>query len=692
MSKHRGANIGLLCGRNGLVVIDVDPEGKAAWASMIWEHGEPETLTSTTPRGRHYVFAAEAGVEYVGKMCKGIDVKQGNGYICVEPSIHPEGGTYHWDNWGTKPAPLPDWIAERVAKRKVERAQREGDLSPEETEKVKRCVAHLATQNLSYDEWRMCGMALKDSGIEDGLELWESISELRESQGKTNTLRDCAWKWETFTKEGTTIGSLIKLARDKGIPNDSLGADRLDFALTEEDRKGAAEAAGWHLEGGARIALSPEVVVKAINAAGFAIFEPSGRVVQKVKEDGAIRARFFDDKGFGNIWATHYLRDNDKRIKAIDVWRTHVGRRTYKRIRFTPKAGNGDLNLWGPIPCQGEEGPCDEVLDFIREVIADGDKAKADYLVQWIAHLVQRPEVKSSVVPVIIGLQGSGKGLLTEGFLGAIFGPYYYLIDSTDRILSRFNADQTRRFLTVLDESTWGRNHTVANKLKQLTGSAMMQVEEKFGDTYNIENFSRYIITSNDLDCVRIDEGNRRYLVFETAAPREIAYYGKLWDKIREGSLVRRFFAYLKSLDVSDFNPQSFPASLDVGAEATKVGSLSEISRFLYELVYEKPAKLWSFSAKSGWSVRQEALYQHYLITVVPRYKPSRTYFVKTLERSFRGLVDSKRRWHEGRVWAISPAGIRELIEKALRITPESVPPDSAFTDDKVTYSVGDWG
>jgi hypothetical protein len=415
-------------------------------------------------------------------------------------------------------------------------------------------------------------------------------------------------------------------------------------------------------------------------------------VVQKVKEDGAVRAKFFDEKGFANIWATHYLRDDDKRIKAIDVWRTHTGRRTYKRIRFSPKAGNDDLNLWGPIPCKGEEGPCDEVLEFIRDVIADGDAAKADYLVQWIAHLVQYPEVKSSVVPVIIGAQGSGKGLLTEGFLGAIFGPYYYLIDSTDRILSRFNADQTRRFLTVLDESTWGRNHTVANKLKQLTGSAMMQVEEKFGDTYNIENFSRYIITSNDLDCVRIDEGNRRYLVFETAAPRDISYYGMLWDKIREGSLVRRFFAYLKSLDVSNFNPQCFPAGLDVGAEATKVGSLSEISRFLYELVYEKPEKLWSFSARNGWSVRQEVLYQHYLLTAVPRYKPSRTYFVKTLERNFRGLADSKRRVHEGRVWAISPAGIRELIEKALRITPESVPPDSAFTDDKVTYGIGGWG
>jgi hypothetical protein len=62
------------------------------------------------------------------------------------------------------------------------------------------------------------------------------------------------------------------------------------------------------------------------------------------------------------------------------------------------------------------------VEDHVRIIWCRGNQTQGDYLLDWMAHLVQRPGVKMMVVPVIRGGQGAGKSIITY-MLGAILGP-----------------------------------------------------------------------------------------------------------------------------------------------------------------------------------------------------------------------------------------------------------------------------
>lgn len=119
------ANVGVVTGAvSGLVVLDVDPrhEGDESLAAWEREHGPlPRTVEAITGGGgRHVYFAHPGGLVHnkVG-LAPGIDLRGDGGMIVAPPSVHPSGRRYAWEvdhhPDETPLAPLPDWLARRVA-------------------------------------------------------------------------------------------------------------------------------------------------------------------------------------------------------------------------------------------------------------------------------------------------------------------------------------------------------------------------------------------------------------------------------------------------------------------------------------------------------------------------------------------------------------------------------------------------
>lgn len=105
------ANIGIATGHN-LFVIDLDGEqGIDAWRQLTDTHGDVQTLTSITGSGgRHLLFRSGQPLpNSAQKLGPRIDTRGEGGYIVAPPSIHPDGGTYQWDN-RLPITNVPDWI------------------------------------------------------------------------------------------------------------------------------------------------------------------------------------------------------------------------------------------------------------------------------------------------------------------------------------------------------------------------------------------------------------------------------------------------------------------------------------------------------------------------------------------------------------------------------------------------------
>jgi bifunctional DNA primase/polymerase-like protein/uncharacterized protein DUF3987 len=115
--KWPEANIGLRTG-DGVFVVDVDgPEG----AAYLAERGVPDTLTSTTGRGRHLYFFAPEGIEIRNraKIAPDLDVRGDGGYVLAPCSEHASGAVYAWIDQEAEIAEAPEWLVDAVREREA---------------------------------------------------------------------------------------------------------------------------------------------------------------------------------------------------------------------------------------------------------------------------------------------------------------------------------------------------------------------------------------------------------------------------------------------------------------------------------------------------------------------------------------------------------------------------------------------
>ena len=136
--KFPDADWAIDCGRSGLVVIDLDvtngKNGPEAWDELAAGR-TPLTRSAITPSGgEHLYFQCPDPYVYANSssaLAHGIDVRAGGGYVVAYP---------HND---TPPAPLPNWLAEKLQKRAERKTAPAPTESPESA--IDRATSYLKT-------------------------------------------------------------------------------------------------------------------------------------------------------------------------------------------------------------------------------------------------------------------------------------------------------------------------------------------------------------------------------------------------------------------------------------------------------------------------------------------------------------------------------------------------------------------
>lgn len=127
-------NIGVACGHNGLVVLDIDDRdgGAEGLAELEAKHGKlPETRTVITAGGKHlYLHGQKTYGNSVKKLARGVDVRGMGGYVIAPGSMHRSGVLYEWEI-GLSPeddaaeAAVPAWLDALLSAKKQPDARSE---------------------------------------------------------------------------------------------------------------------------------------------------------------------------------------------------------------------------------------------------------------------------------------------------------------------------------------------------------------------------------------------------------------------------------------------------------------------------------------------------------------------------------------------------------------------------------------
>ena len=224
-------------------------------------------------------------------------------------------------------------------------------------------------------------------------------------------------------------------------------------------------------------------------------------------------------------------------------------------------------------------GDCSIVTDHILQIVADGDQAKSDFLLNWLADILQNPTRKPGVCVVLRGRQGCGKTVVAM-IARKLLGPKNVLtVNDKDRMLGRFNSSVMNKILLVGEEMLFAGDRATTDKLKHLITGQTIPIEFKFGDALEIESHHRLLLTSNHEQVFQAAGEERRFVIYDVSDARrgDTDYFDKLYAVAdgRDDATAAAFMKFLLDRDLTTFKPWKAQQCFAADAALTRQKQLS---------------------------------------------------------------------------------------------------------------------
>lgn len=563
-------NIGI--STDGLLVVDVDvTNGKAGMQSLeAWDilgFELPKTFEQITASGgRHLVFKTNLRVgNSVQKIAAGIDVRGVGGYIVGAGSRI--GADMYSANW-SEIADAPGWLVKMCLAEEARQPLSKTDLKADQKLAFDRAIDYLSRAPKAIEHeganqtTYQVAAKLKDLGLDQSMcvalmcEDWNDKNPNPWPIEKLESIVDNAYRYGKNPQ-----GVLSPEADFEAIPETPAPLD----AIEELNKEFAFVLAG----GGYHILRETD--------------DSEGRPVVEHLQELAFHKRF----------CSKTKRVGDKSVALTKLWMNSLNRRTYDGFVFRPGLPTPDrfYNLFRGFAVK----PADDSSQFPESAhvgfknylehtlrnICDGDTSLFDWLVKYLAHMVQRPWEKPHTALVLKGRKGVGKNVFIEQF-GNLLGGHALYTAEPRYVGGQFNGHLERLLLFVLDEAVWAGDKKMNSVLKNLITGKQHVIEHKGQEPYVVDNLLRMVIMGNDKWLVPASEDERRYAVFNVAEhhQKNTKFFKSIVDGMKAGGN-QLLLQYLMGIDISDFDINTAP--ITKGLLEQKLESGDPIDQWWYE-------------------------------------------------------------------------------------------------------------
>ncbi len=271
--------------------------------------------------------------------------------------------------------------------------------------------------------------------------------------------------------------------------------------------------------------------------------------------------------------------------QVLDEFWTSPATIAYRTTAFTPEPTPAStLNFWvGPAP-SARPGRWVILRDFLRDIICAGNASSFDYLIRFMAHMIQRPEEKPEVMITLLGGQGTGKGVYFR-LLRAIWPRTTLQASNIEQITGRFNACLEHNFIICMDEALFAGDRRAMDSLKSIVTESMLQIEQKFQPTRTIRSVHRLFASSNHSHFGNIELDDRRFVFLRVsdAKQQDTSYFGGIVAAINDPTTIGALLYYLQRKNLNSFDVRTKPNTSEHLSQ--KLKSLQGFDRFWYEVL-----------------------------------------------------------------------------------------------------------
>lgn len=262
---------------------------------------------------------------------------------------------------------------------------------------------------------------------------------------------------------------------------------------------------------------------------------------------------------------------------------------------FEVPVTNNEFNLFGRYQhkydseFEIDQPLVDMWLNHIRIALCSDVVEYGDYMINWFAHLLQKPHVKTCAVPLLKSKPGAGKNFTFNVFARYVLNPSLTLVvNDLEKIVGRFNSAALGKLFILIDEAMDSGDRKANQKMKNKISEDKQAIEEKFQSIIEVNDFSNYAMSTNhDFNSI-VDIGDRRYFCLECSnmycpdQPGSEAYWAKMIKSLLTNNAGKHIFHYLLRRDISKFNSRNIPKT--TYAKSLKLRQSNSVIRFLLHL------------------------------------------------------------------------------------------------------------
>ena len=260
---------------------------------------------------------------------------------------------------------------------------------------------------------------------------------------------------------------------------------------------------------------------------------------------------------------------------------THV----YNEVAFSPLATPpSTLNYWIEPSINPKQGDWFVIQEFLHTVICNYNVVLFDYVVRYLAHMLQRPEEKPGIMIVFLSGQGCGKSTVFK-LLGRIWSRTTLQVSDIGEVIGQFNAALERNYVVCMDEALFAGDKKSLDRLKSLITEPTCRIEQKHQPSRTIDSYHRLFAASNHNHFAHVDKDDRRFLFIRLSSvhKQDQIYFDAVNDVLENNDAIAAMMYDLVNLDLTGFNVRKRPITEEHLSQ--RLQSLGGFERYWYEVL-----------------------------------------------------------------------------------------------------------
>lgn len=215
------------------------------------------------------------------------------------------------------------------------------------------------------------------------------------------------------------------------------------------------------------------------------------------------------------------------------------------------------LNLYKPYIRQTNNSDCQLFIELIERLVPVPEENKI--FMQWLAHMIQKPDERPTWAVMMTSEEGTGKGVLFHHVLKPLLMNQAVQCSKYSQLTGEHAMALVNSMLVMLDDTKTNSDATIT-ELKSKISEPSITVNPKHLQPYCQEVFARVLLASNEVRPIKLGKNDTRrwlalqYIKHPVSKEETREFIGRFLDWLDQPNSLDSIFNYLNNLSLDGFD------------------------------------------------------------------------------------------------------------------------------------------